>query len=174
MAEDNEERLRRRRAANRASYLRNREKRLEKNRQWRENNRDRMKALNARYYQENLEKARADRARYRAENPEKTRAAIKAWYDRNKRAVAAKLRLKTTGCTPEEYDRLLEIQKGVCAICLNPPGKHPLAADHCHVNNFIRGLLCHRCNTVLGLMRDNPLTLRQAAQYLYNSNLRLT
>jgi hypothetical protein len=68
------------------------------------------------------------------------------------------------------YKNMLEAQGGGCAICGATSGigkrKERLAIDHCHEQNCIRGLLCHRCNTAIGLMRDNVDVLQRAAEYL--------
>ena len=50
-----------------------------------------------------------------------------------------------------------------CGICGR---KGKLVADHCHKRRRHRGRLCHGCNTALGLMQDNPIRLRGAAEYL--------
>lgn len=79
-------------------------------------------------------------------------------------------RNRKTGWTAEQYDETLIAQGGLCAICQNPPqgrGKYDtLSADHCHTSMRTRGLLCGWCNTVLGLMNDDPEALRAAANYL--------
>ena len=41
-----------------------------------------------------------------------------------------------------------------------------LAFDHCHKTNRQRGRLCSRCNTGLGLFRDDPGLLLKAMEYL--------
>jgi hypothetical protein len=42
-------------------------------------------------------------------------------------------------------------QKGRCAICGHSPNYGPsLVTDHDHKSDFIRGLLCGRCNTMEG------------------------
>jgi hypothetical protein len=72
------------------------------------------------------------------------------------------------GITLDEYNAILASQEGGCAICGGPqvaPHKH-LCVDHCHATGKIRGLLCSPCNKSLGLFRDNPDTLRAAAQYI--------
>lgn len=44
--------------------------------------------------------------------------------------------------------------------------KRSLAVDHCHKTNMVRGLLCHRCNTAIGLLNDDFTTLKSALKYL--------
>lgn len=50
-----------------------------------------------------------------------------------------------------------------CEICSSTEN---LVVDHCHAELKIRGVLCRKCNAVLGLMGDNPARLRAAAAYL--------
>ena len=73
------------------------------------------------------------------------------------------------GLRSEEYDELLNIQNGVCAGCgateFNGKSYH-LAVDHDHETGTIRGLLCLKCNRILGLAQDNPDLLRKLADYL--------
>lgn len=70
----------------------------------------------------------------------------------------------------EEYRRLLALQDNRCAICRALSGsngrKDRLAVDHCHDRNVGRGLLCHRCNTALGLLRDDVEIVESAIRYL--------
>jgi hypothetical protein len=93
----------------------------------------------------------------------------------NRRLADRRSHLKKFGLTVEEYDRLLEDQNGVCAICNNPESDpHPttkriqknLAVDHCHETNTNRGLLCAKCNKGLGSFKDNIAYLERAIDYL--------
>ena len=52
--------------------------------------------------------------------------------------------------TVQEFERLLEHQLGVCAICGHSPRKTRLHIDHSHTTGQIRGLLCVPCNLALG------------------------
>jgi hypothetical protein len=87
-------------------------------------------------------------------------------------AITRRWRLKTYGTTPEGYDQLLQDQKGLCALCQRPERKlyrgqlMRLAVDHDHVTGRVRGLLCHACNTALGLLEDNPATVARLEAYL--------
>lgn len=68
----------------------------------------------------------------------------------------------------EEYDVVLEYQKGKCAICRkNPASGKVLHIDHEH-GGHVRGLLCGYCNTrLVGRLKDAELAQR-LADYLRN------
>lgn len=68
------------------------------------------------------------------------------------------------GLTPEAYDALLLKQDGRCAICLRIPKCFDV--DHSHVTGAVRGLLCHGCNTAIGVLQDSAANLRRAAAYV--------
>jgi hypothetical protein len=72
-----------------------------------------------------------------------------------------------------DYEELLDKQNHACAICkkseqvLTKNGKNQsLAVDHSHKDNIVRGLLCYKCNRLVGLADDDPNVLENAAQYL--------
>jgi hypothetical protein len=67
----------------------------------------------------------------------------------------------------EEYNLILSLQSGCCAICKQPPkeGKS-LAVDHDHKTGLIRGLLCYLCNRAIGVFKDNLYRLEQSVLYL--------
>lgn len=73
------------------------------------------------------------------------------------------------GITIEEYETLLEKQKG-CAICGKKVGLHNMPVDHDHVTMKVRGILCHWCNKGLGQFFDDPRILRSAAEYIDSWN----
>jgi hypothetical protein len=75
------------------------------------------------------------------------------------------------GLTREQFDEMIVRQDGRCAICRNSldPESRDLHVDHCHFDKQIRGLLCGRCNTGLGLFRDDPDVLKVAAEYIINT-----
>lgn len=74
----------------------------------------------------------------------------------------------------KDYDKMVEKQNGLCAICSSPPPNHykkRLNIDHCHTTGKVRGLLCDACNRAIGLLKDNTKVLNSAIQYL-NANAR--
>jgi hypothetical protein len=76
------------------------------------------------------------------------------------------------GMTPENKDAtrtiLLESQQGRCAICDREEleMRTPLVMDHNHKTGVIRGLLCHRCNLLVGLIEHDRGELARAYAYI--------
>lgn len=67
----------------------------------------------------------------------------------------------------EEYKSLFLKQNNRCKICgyeFNESNKG--FVDHCHITNKVRGLLCIKCNTLLGMVNDNIDILKNAIEYL--------
>ena len=103
---------------------------------------------------------------YRRKNPEKSRAATAKYKKNNPDVEVNGHLLRKYGITLEEYNGLLEKQKGKCAICKTITSKRRLDVDHCHETGKIRGLLCLNCNAALGNFKDDPILLRTAIEYL--------
>lgn len=78
-------------------------------------------------------------------------------------------RFKKLGVCNAKYHEILVSQKGGCAICkalLGSSRYTKFAVDHDHRTGRVRGLLCTNCNTAIGLMKDNPVRLQNAIEYL--------
>ena len=99
-------------------------------------------------------------------NSESVRGA--AYPTANTRMLAKRATLKYKYKLPyDEYLRLEGEQAGACAICkLPPPEGKSLCVDHHHITGRVRGLLCVRCNAVLGMARENVEVLSAAVRYL--------
>ena len=54
-------------------------------------------------------------------------------------------------------------------IAKKPDGKLKGFVDHDHTGNFVRGILCTKCNTLLGMANDNIEILENAIKYLMKS-----
>lgn len=70
------------------------------------------------------------------------------------------------GISEADYLEMLDKQGGVCAICKRKETGKYLAVDHDHETGVIRGLLCQKCNTGLGLLSDTLSMLERAVKYL--------
>jgi hypothetical protein len=75
--------------------------------------------------------------------------------------------LQRYGITGEYKANMAQSQGDCCAICRIPfSDVLSPCVDHCHESTKIRGILCHHCNTGLGLFKDSPKLLQQAIYYL--------
>jgi len=100
------------------------------------------------------------------------RAATRKWRQQNPKGQRYLKRnhrvchLRQYGMTPADYDAMFAAQLGVCALC-HQPGKYKgLHVDHDHETGRTRALLCSTCNTALGLFKENPELMEQAAEYI--------
>lgn len=79
---------------------------------------------------------------------------------------------KFLGITSADVMKMMVKQENRCAIChrqldatyTNKPSTPHV--DHNHETNKVRGVLCVKCNTGLGLFLDNILVLENAIKYL--------
>jgi hypothetical protein len=99
-------------------------------------------------------------------------ASSKKWHETHPDRIMAHLRkhklMQHYGITEEQYQELLKKQNGVCALCCKlPDSNRRLAVDHNHKTGKIRGLLCSRCNNLLGQIER--LNYSVLALYLYFS-----
>jgi hypothetical protein len=76
---------------------------------------------------------------------------------------------KEYGLTPERWALLFEKQSRRCAICkTDSVPRNFWHTDHCHRTKIVRGILCLRCNLLLGKVDDDPEILKNAVEYLHN------
>lgn len=83
------------------------------------------------------------------------------------------------GLTYAEFDALFDSQHGMCAgncgreLQRDNDSKHT-HVDHSHETGQIRGILCHRCNTGLGLLGDSVEGLERMLAYLRRSEVEVS
>jgi hypothetical protein len=100
-------------------------------------------------------------AQYRENNKEKTKIVTRRYH----------LKIKF-GITLEKYESMVLEQEGKCFICNEKEtstrsGKvKRLAVDHCHKTDKVRQLLCQRCNTVLGKVKEDTDLLERMMHYI--------
>lgn len=102
--------------------------------------------------------------RYASKNKDK----FKKYYKENKNLWKNSQLKRDYNITIEEYNVLLYNQNFKCSICeihIDNLTKK-LHVDHDHTTGRIRGLLCHHCNTGLGLFKDSEDLLNKAVRYL--------
>lgn len=106
---------------------------------------------------------------------------VKGWRENNREQYNAgmreyrlknyqKMRLQRYKITPEKYESMLMAQNYRCAICkkLTMALKRPLAIDHCHDSNRVRGILCYNCNRGMHYI-DDANFMEKALKYKNDS-----
>ena len=103
-----------------------------------------------------LQWKRERNAVYRSKHRQQLRDAAKRWYVEG---PAGRAKRK---CFPLElFRQRLESQNNRCAICMKEfsDALKPVA-DHCHKTLKPRGVLCGRCNMLLGKAHDDPFQVK--------------
>lgn len=101
--------------------------------------------------------------KYNKENKESRKKVHRVWNINNRERIFD-LRLKRRyGISLEEYKQRTKKQNNKCLICNK---ERKLVVDHIKGTKIVRGLLCSKCNSILGYADENPATLREAASYL--------
>lgn len=107
--------------------------------------------------------------RYYRNHTEKTKKMHKKYRDKHKEQYRNyRLKYAYGNGVVDWYYKQVKIQKGLCALCEQPPnkGKHKtLHIDHNHKTGQLRGLLCGKCNMHLGFV-ENKKFLKAALEYL--------
>lgn len=85
-------------------------------------------------------------------------------FQGGKEAHRNRMLLHYHGITSEKYSEMLGSQDGKCAGC--KAIFKVLSVDHDHITGKIRGLLCAKCNTGLGMLNDSVETLNNLVRYL--------
>ncbi len=118
------------------------------------------------YKRARLERKKARQNQRRRDDPS---------YREKEIALNHKNKLRRLGLTPNDFERMMLEQSGVCKICKQPETTMKLgrvmklAVDHDHHTKKIRGLLCNSCNQGLGHFKDSSTRLIAAAEYLQAS-----
>lgn len=112
-----------------------------------------------RRYHSDIEGQKLRVQEYRMNNVEKVKAS-----NRN-----TKLK-KAYGITQEKFLEMSNKQNNKCACC---GSETKLVVDHNHTTGAIRELLCHNCNTALGLLNEDISIIQQLENYIrkHNGNL---
>lgn len=121
---------------------------------------------------------------WRAANPELNRATTERFNQRRQPSRAIDRLAWSYKLTGDQFNEILKGQGGGCAICAGVPNGRGTRfhVDHDHrccpqagrcCGKCIRGLLCSKCNTMLGLAGENSGHLLAAARYLQQSQVRM-
>jgi len=139
-------------ARDKAYYIANREKILA-----------RFKAYRSTHRKENASYCRA----YYIAHREEFKARNRTYHITRREGIKDQRMLRVYGLSQTAFNSLFNKQGGICAICGNADwnGQRP-CIDHDHVTGKVRGLLCSKCNTAQGLIKEDPDIARAMVDYL--------
>jgi hypothetical protein len=163
-----------------------------RNKNYNSNNKEKISKRAKKYYLAHREETLKQCKKYALEHKEQIKQRQHKWYKRNKRhhrewskqyylnnkrrllKLSRKQRLKTFNLSINDYNTLMREQNYVCAICkqketlkkTNGNSARRLSIDHNHKSKKVRGLLCNRCNVILGKIDDNIILLKSMIKYL--------
>jgi hypothetical protein len=110
-----------------------------------------------------LRRIAADPTKLAKENEQK-----KIWEAQNPekvKLIRLRNRAKKRGIDTKFIEEYYLVHSGKCEICYEKPSRE-LAIDHCHQTGVFRGLLCNRCNLVLGQVEDSYFILQNMLEYI--------
>ena len=132
------------------------------------------RVINKLRYELNKEEVLTKVHEYR--NTEQGKKQIKD-YNNSEKAEKCRLKYKAKGgrdpykrygSSKAEYDSFYTLQNGCCYMCKRHSSefKKKLYLDHDHKTNVARGLLCQKCNCVLGFADDKIAILQAGVEFL--------
>jgi hypothetical protein len=74
-------------------------------------------------------------------------------------------RKKKYGISSEQFVSMQDSQNNCCAIC-EKPQERTMNVDHDHKTNAVRALLCNWCNTIVGMLENDPTLVSRAQAYI--------
>ena len=118
------------------------------------------------WYERNREKSAAKVREWREKNSD----SVKQYRTDNRRKAYQQELVRKYGVEPAWFDEQTKKQGNKCLCCNREfqwgDKQTTPHVDHCHESQVVRGILCNRCNTVLGLCKDDEKLLSTLARYL--------
>jgi len=167
MEESKEER---RKTQRKAYYEKNKDVMNAKNKEYRERKKEEINTQRKEYRQNNKTKIAERDKEYRSKNAEQTRLRSAEWYANNKERTKNSRLLRKYNISLDDYNKMLIEQEGKCWICsmkAEDEINKVLVVDHNHLTGKVRGLLCNRCNTAIGLLQESQEILQKVSKYLH-------
>lgn len=145
---------------------------------WRQANQDRYKAYHAAYQVANRHRTIARLKKWRRDNPERNKEHGRKWRAENPHLVVIKeqrrrARIKGVGgdLSPDIHARLMDLQRGKCAVCGTPISKGfrhldhimPISKGGTNTDDNVQ-LLCPTCN--LSKSAKHPVDFMQERGFL--------
>lgn len=106
--------------------------------------------------------------KWHRDRPEYIRKKNAEWRAKNPTYSRDWQRKRNYGLSPADVDRIRDLQNGKCLCCNIDLAISKECVDHCHETGKVRGLLCNRCNVVIGMMNEDVNSINRMAAYISN------
>ena len=158
--------LEKKKARKKRYYERHKAKIYKKSRAWAINNKERLRQYRKEYW--SRPEIQARRRQYYQDNKEHLKKRDRIHYYKTKDRHRELHMAKRYKISVEEYRKMFELHKSLCAICGKPETikNKILSVDHNHKTDKVRGLLCGHCNRALGYLREDLSLLPRIQKYL--------
>jgi recombination endonuclease VII len=110
-------------------------------------------------YKNNKKIRLAQNRKWAVAHPEKVKKSYKLWLKNHPDGPSRYNRKYNYGLSFEQQRDILSKPCGICE-------EKSTVIDHDHLTGKVRGGLCRRCNSGLGMLRDNVELLKRAIAYL--------
>lgn len=140
--------------------------------EWQKNHRIENNETLKTYHREKYLRNRDSKLKYAKEyklaNKELISQKAKAYRKANPDKVRSQELVQKYGIDLEQYNKMLAEQNNVCFICKQSETikGQSLAVDHCHTTGKVRHLLCSRCNTSLGSLKEDTSIAEALVEYI--------
>ena len=142
------------------------EKNKDKIKEYYEKNKDKIKE----YYEKNKDKIKEVNKEYREKNKDKIKEVNKEYREKNKDKIRADRIMRKYNLTMEDYQEIINSQNNQCPICHTDLRHVKLHVDHDHETGKVRGILCYKCNTQLGVYEKLNGFASRINSYLNNGS----
>ncbi len=116
------------------------------------------------YYHNNEEERREYSRKYKKDNPQQIIDYELMNKEKRRLQHQEAHLLRSYGISKDIFDGLFILQKKKCLICKKDLESY--CVDHDHKTGEFRGLVCKRCNTVMGFVDDDISILNNMIKYL--------
>ena len=118
-------------------------------------NKDVLRGTHKEWRDKNETKVKSYRDKWREKHPNYS----KEWAEKNKSKIRLSQIKYNYNLTEEEYKALPK----ACEVCGSIEN---LCIDHDHITGKVRGILCSKCNSALGLLGDSKEVILKLASYI--------
>lgn len=150
----------------------------EYNRQYREKNKEKLKQYNREWREKNKDRQRQYRIKRKKEREEANKRYDSTDNGKERRLTYRKKRVESGKAfeyhimtkyklSIADYNRMKDQQNNSCKICfVEFVDRRSTHIDHCHKTGAVRGLLCPRCNMLVGCIETGANLVSRAEKYI--------